>query len=321
MARLSDLGEKRLVTKIIDYLDAEGSLGLGDDAAVLDMGDRYLVVSTDLISHGSHMPPAMTNWQMGWMVSAVNHSDIAAMGASPLGLVLAMALPAMTSVDSLMAMIRGGEDCCRSVGSALIGGDTKESDELVLAGTAVGEVSKGELLTRAGARPGDLLAVTGPLGKAAAGFHAIHMGIDYPNGKKALMEPIPRVREGRILASSGMVTSCMDISDGLASSVHQLSASSGVSFKLVRERVPMDPDAASLMRDSEMGLDEVALYYGGDYQLLFTFRPEGERALKEKLPEMAIIGSAKEVGENILCVGEENVPLLNRGYEHFGRRT
>lgn len=309
---------------IIESLNSEMSPDIvvppGDDAAVVDMGEHYLVISTDMMVESTHIPPEMTGRQMGWMISAVNHSDIAAMGASPVGFVLAMGLPPEMEVESLMEIVRGSNECCRQIGSAFIGGDTKESDVIILAGTAIGKVRKEGLLTRSGARPGDLLAVTGTLGRAGAGYFAMKYGVDFQKGKKALMEPLPRMNEGRILSSSGVVTSCMDISDGLASSIYELSARSNVSFRVFRERIPVDPGVRKVMNQIDLDVDEAVLYSGGDYELLFTFRPEGEDLLKGMIPDMTVIGVAQEGKENILCNNGENLPLENRGYEHFRRR-
>jgi len=315
-----DLGEKQIVSMIIKSLDPDIAFPPGDDAAVVDMGEQYLVISTDMMVERTHIPPEMSNWQMGWMISAVNHSDIAAMGASPLGFVLAMGLPLEMEVSSLMDIVRGSDECCRQIGSAFIGGDTKESDGIILAGTAIGKVRKGGLLTRSGARPGDLLAVTGTLGRAGAGYFAMKYGIDYQEGKRALMEPLPRMNEGNLLSASGVVTSCMDISDGLASSIHELSACSNVSFKVFREKIPVDPEVKNVMNQIGLEIDEAVLYFGGDYELLFTFRPEGEGLLKDLIPDMKVIGEVRERGENVLCVNGENLLLENRGYEHFRRR-
>ncbi|MBM4237835.1 MAG: thiamine-monophosphate kinase, partial [Euryarchaeota archaeon] len=170
MKTLGDLGERETVKRLIAGIRSNVSVGPGDDAAAIDMGDYSLVISTDLISARTHMPDIMNEWQMGWTVAAVNYSDIAAMGAKPIGIVLSLGLPRSTGFASLKEMLRGAQDCSDKVGAEVLGGDTKESTELTLVGTAIGIVGKGEILLRRGAKEGDLLAVTGSLGLAAAGF-------------------------------------------------------------------------------------------------------------------------------------------------------
>lgn len=319
MARLDDLGEKKVVSRILERLSADIEVGPGDDAAAIDMGLFYLVVSTDLVSTASHFPEGMTDRQLGWMMAAVNYSDIAAMGAEPLGLVMAMALPRALEVERVLAMVDGAEACSKSVGASLIGGDTKESAGIVLSGTAIGKVEKDGLLRRSGAREGDLLAVTGDLGIAAAGFFAIREGIRFPEGERALMEPVPRVREGRCLSQSGVVTSCVDISDGLAHSIHLLSDSSGVGFELDWDSIPIGKGVAAVARECGIQLEELVLHFGGDYQLLFTVAAEGMGALRNSLPETRVIGKVIGGRENVLSRQGKIVELENRGWEHFGR--
>ncbi len=318
MTKLSDLGEKAVVSKIISGVGDESAVGPGDDAAAIDMGDFYLVITTDLISKRTHMPEQISCRQVGWTAAAVNFSDVASMGAEPLGLVLAMGLPRETEYDRLKEIIDGASECCESIGSSLLGGDTKECPELTLTGTALGRVERDRILLRSGAREGDLLGVTGPLGRAGAGWYAIRSGMKYEEGVRALLEPIPRVREGRSLAESGVVTSCIDISDGLAYSIHHLSESSGVSFSIDYQSLPVGKEVSGIAQQAGVSVEEVAVYYGGDYQLLFTFKPRGVERLESLLGEdFAIIGRVKDEGENIIVEDDEIRSLERRGYEHF----
>lgn len=318
MKTLGDLGEKEAVKRLIAGIRSSVSIGPGDDAAAIDMGDYLLVISTDLISARTHMPETMSEWQMGWTVAAVNYSDIAAMGAKPIGIVLSLGLPRSTEYRSLEDILNGAQDCSAEVDAEVLGGDTKESSEMTLVGTAIGVVGKGEILLRRGAKEGDLLAVTGSLGLAAAGFQAAKGKLRCPKCLKALLEPVPKVREGLTMSSSGFVTSCMDISDGLAISVHHLSEASGVAFDVEWEKIPIDPSVSRIAKESGTPLEDLALYYGGDYQLLFTVDPKGIERLKGRLgKEMSVIGVAKGGGENHLIKGGRRLRLENRGYEHF----
>ncbi len=319
MKTLADLGEKEIVTLLLQGVRTTVAVGPGDDAAAIDLGDRYLVVSTDVITRTSHIPDGMTDWQVGWSAAAVNFSDIAAMGARPLGLVMAYTLPRDMPFTRLESISQGVNDCCQAVGADLLGGDTKEGTGIVLAGTALGLVDKDRILLRRGAREGDMIAVTGPLGLSAAGYAAIRNDIDAPLAVKALLEPQPRTAEGMVLSSSGKVTSCMDITDGLAYSIGELSRQSGTGFEVVWESIPVGDGVAEVARKSGVPLEDLVLHFGGDYELLFTFSPQASQPLQNALGgRMHIIGQVKG-RENQLIVGEKATPLDTRGYEHFRR--
>jgi len=319
MKTLADLGEKEVVSLLLQGVRTTVAVGPGDDAAAIDLGDRYLVVSTDIITRSSHMPDGMTDWQVGWFAAAVNFSDIAAMGARPIGLVMAYTLPRDMPFNRLESISQGVNDCCQAVGADLLGGDTKEGTGIVLAGTALGLVDKDKILLRRGAREGDMVAVTGPLGLSAAGYEAIRNGIEGPRAVRALLEPQPRTAEGMVLAASGQVTSCMDITDGLAYSIGELSRQSGAGFEVIWENIPVGEGVREVSRKSGVPLEDLVLHFGGDYELLFTFSPQAATPLQKALEgRMHIIGQVKG-SENIMIVDGRAVPLDTRGYEHFRR--
>ncbi len=321
MSKLSEMGEKEAVRRILAEIaekESSNAIGPGDDAAAVDMGFVYLVASTDMIAQSTHVLPGMTDWQIGWTVAAVNFSDVAAMGAKPIGLLVSMGLPKDTLSERLDEIIRGILDCCECAGGEMLGGDTKEAPELTLSGTALGTVTKKGILLRRGAKKGDLLAVTGSLGLAAAGYYSIKGSLDVKRAEKALLEPKPRVKEGMALSASGVVTSCMDISDGLASSVHALAEASKVTFELDYAAIPVDKEVIEVASRASMSPEELVLYYGGDYQLLFTLRPEGLSLLSSLLgSSFTVIGKVRGAGENVLIKDGKKMALENRGYEHF----
>jgi thiamine-monophosphate kinase len=318
MARLSDIGEKAVISSIVSMLRTSARYGPGDDAAVIDIGDRCLVVSTDMLWQGTHFHPSMTWRQKGWMAAAVNLSDMAAMGAQPLGILLAMGLPRDMDEASVKEMVQGAADCCDLYGTDYLGGDTKECPELVLIGTSLGIVPREGLLLRKGAMPGDLLAMTGSAGTASAGLLALEHGIEAKGAVKALFEPLPRIKEGALLSSSGAITSCMDTSDGLSSSLHELGCSSGVSFEVDMKKIPVHEETVHVADECGVELNDMVLHGGGDYQLLFTVRPDGWQDVQDLLGgEVTIIGRCLERGSNIIKREASNVILEPHGYEHF----
>ncbi|MHC1709046.1 MAG: thiamine-phosphate kinase [Methanomassiliicoccales archaeon] len=320
MVRLSDIGEKSMVRSIASMLTTSARLGPGDDAAAIEFGDRYLVVSTDMLWETTHFHSRM-NWrQKGWMAAAVNLSDIAAMGAQPLGLLLAMGLPSSLEENHVREMVQGAADCCDHFGTDYLGGDTKECSELVLTGTSLGSVPKNGLLTRKGAHPGDLLMMTGTAGLASAGLLALEHGVDSEKALKALFEPQPRIKEGTLLSSTGHVTSCMDTSDGLSMSLHELGEASGVSFEVDASAVPIDPEILRMAKIAKKDQLDIALHGGGDYQLLFTIEPEGlDYVLKALGNEAKVIGRCVKGNKNVLKRGRSRKELEPKGYEHFRR--
>ena len=320
MVRLREVGEKRMVRSIASMLSSSAYLGPGDDAAAIEFGDRFLVVSTDMLWETTHFHPSMSWWQKGWMAAAVNLSDIAAMGAQPLGLLLAMGLPADLDENEVREMVQGAADCCDQYGTDYLGGDTKECSELVLTGTSLGATPKNGLLTRKGARPGDLLMMTGTAGLASAGLLSLEHEVDSEKALKALFEPQPRIKEGTLLSSTGHVTSCMDTSDGLSMSLHELGEASGLSFEVDASAVPIDPEVVRLAKVANKDQLEIALHGGGDYQLLFTIRPEGlDDVLRDLGNEAKVIGRCVERKKNVLKRGRSRKELEPKGYEHFRR--
>ncbi|MDD1770577.1 MAG: thiamine-phosphate kinase [Methanomassiliicoccales archaeon] len=318
---MSEIGEREAVKRIIaqaSEIATSSNIGPGDDAAAVDMGLVYVVASTDLVTQSTHFLPGMTHRQMGWTCAAVNFSDIAAMGAKPIGILVSMGLPRDLESEHLDQLIEGILDCCDSVGAELLGGDTKESPEITLAGTAIGTVAKRGILLRKGARPGDLLAVTGSLGLAAAGYQSIMKGLGERKAEKAILEPRPRTKEGMILSAAGCVTSCMDVSDGLALTVHGISEASGVGFEVDYGAIPVEREVLEIGKKSAVPPEELILYYGGDYQLLFTFSPGGLGTLRTRLgKEFQVIGKVVPGNESTLIRNGRRTPLEKRGYEHF----
>ena len=174
MKNLADLGERAVIRRIAKILTkGTNNIGIGDDCAVINLGKEYLLVTADMMYQRTHIPAQMTPYQMGWFLVAINLSDIAAKGGTPLGLVLSFGLPKKISERFLKELIKGTNACAVAFGTTIVGGDTKETKEITLCGTAFGTVKKDEFMSRSGTHPGDVIAVTGTLGKAGAGYYAL----------------------------------------------------------------------------------------------------------------------------------------------------
>jgi thiamine-monophosphate kinase len=228
---------------------------------------------------------------------------------------MAMGIPPDTEVEFIEEVVKGMDECTSKYGTQIIGGDMDAHDELTLVGTALGMVKKERLIRRSGARVGDLVCVTGHIGTAGAALFALDKNL--PVSQEiliALFEPVPRIDEGMALAGSFSVTSMMDISDGLALSLHDMSRAGGVGFKIYENRLPVLSDVKRLLKGEE--LLEAAVFAGGDFELLFTVAPE-KLDKARKACHLTVIGEVIENGVFIERVGvvEE---LKARGYEHFG---
>ncbi len=305
MPELSRIGERNIVARLISALDSDGSRMLGDDCAILEMGDDCLLLTTDMITKASHMPDGASPEDIGWYAAAVNLSDIAAMGGEPLGMLFALGLPRDTDSAWLDALISGIRECADNYKSPILGGDTKENTNPTISGVAVGRVAKNRILRRNGAKPGDILAMTGNLGR----------GLIWEKeniNPEILLRIEPRVTEGMALAQTGAVTSCIDISDGLSTCLYLLSKASGVGFTVTEEQMPMD---ACLSKAERMR----ALHWGGDFELLFTVSPDRFEELAAKVPGITRIGEVTaDISINIRSGGSMK-PLEDMGYEHFRR--
>jgi len=302
------LGERELIRRISEILGGVEN----DDCAVIDAGERYLVATTDMLHRKTDFPDIMNPWQMGWMAVAVNLSDIAAMGAEPAGVLIAAGLPPEADLYFIDELFSGFGDCAAYYGTRIIGGDTDSHEELTITGTALGFVEKDQVLRRRGARAGDLLCTTGALGGAGGGLWAWQQGRHEGPFIEKLLEPEPRLAEGRALAQSGVVTAMMDNSDGLALSLSDLAQVSRVGFVVQEEALPV---AAGLveMVGKEKAL-EMVMSAGGDFELVFTVRPGGLEAAR-KACALTVIGEVVEEGIRMEKGGERR-RLEARGYEH-----
>jgi thiamine-monophosphate kinase len=323
MKTLGTLGERETIRLIEKIIKSDATIGPGDDCAAIDMGDKFLLVTTDMMVTKAHIPKGMGPYDIGWSIVAVNLSDIAAMGGSPLGVVTAIGITRGHPIDFIEQMADGMNDCARRFNTSIIGGDTKEHDDLVLCGTAIGEVPKKGILLRRGAKAGDLIAVSGVLGRAGAGFISLKKNLGLKEAEDALKRPWPRVREGMVLGESGIVTSCMDISDGLSTSIFELSRNSGMTYEVDYAKIPKAKEVDLAFHDLERQKDLV-LNFGDDFELLFTIRREEEDTLLKLSKDcgcpFTVIGKVTSGEENILIDGGKREKLENLGYEHFRTR-
>jgi thiamine-monophosphate kinase len=331
-----DLTEDELVAAITRVL-AGGArdviVGLGDDAAVVEAGTGQLVLTTDMLVEGVHFERSTVSPRdLGAKAVTVNVSDIAAMGGSPRSALVSIALSADVDAAWVIELYGGMRDACAEYALAVVGGDTNRGDLVVVAVTVVGQVAPGRAVTRAGARHGDAIVVTGSLGAAAGGLRVSqasasvrHAALSAPWGRSlldALARPFARVGEGQTLARSG-AHAMIDLSDGLTKDLVRVCRTSGVGARLHLDAVPV----ADALRDGAetLGVDALQLSLGGgeDYELLATLVPDdadaAARALRERFGvTLTTIGTIIE-GEGVIAVdsnGEER-RIEAEGWDHF----
>jgi len=279
---LASLGENEALKRTVSRLKKSENtiLGSGDDAAVVRTSNDQFVVTTDTMIEGNDFKTEWSSaFDLGWKAVATNISDVAAMGAKPTALVVALAVPSETEIawleqfaDGLQAAVN---QFCPT--AEIVGGDLAQAKEIVIAVTAHGDLEGREPIVRTGAKPGDILAVAGTLGQAACGLSLLESGNQdaisaYDDWVNVQKRPMPPIQSG-IEASNA--TSMLDISDGLAKDAHRIAKASKVKLTINKQALDgycarLDDVAARLELDS---LDWV-LFGGEDHSLLATF-PEG----------------------------------------------
>lgn len=324
------MGEFEFIEKIkkasLEAADLpEGALGIGDDCAVIPQErDMETLVSTDMLMEGVHFRLEwMDAESLGWKSAAVNISDIAAMGGKPAGIFLAASLPSSLDEKWRMEFMNGFLKLCSEYDVPLLGGDTTSSpDRLCISVTVLGKCPKGHSIKRSGAKPGDLICVSGPLGDSGTGLKLLQesslTGRAYSSGSDEdylvhkHFRPIPKVKEGMALAAEGGAHAMMDISDGVASDLRHILKASGVGARVYPERLPMSEQMKRVCAARAWDPVELALCGGEDYQLLYTLSPLERDRLA---PEDFVIGEIIP-GEGILWDGG-NPDKEYMGYRHF----
>lgn len=304
----------------VDVTRPDVTLGIGDDAALLDVpAGRQLVACTDTLVAGVHFPASTTPEDIGWKALAVNLSDLAAMGAEPAWALLALTLP-----DGDAAFVErfaeGFAELARTHGVALIGGDTTQGP-LAVTVTALGFVPHDLALTRGGARVDDAVFVTGTPGDAAGALKMLMEARSVPAALlRRLHRPEPRIAAGQALR--GIASACIDVSDGLLADLGHVCAASGVGAELDADALPLS-SALTTTFDADT-CRQFALTGGDDYELCFTAPPESGKEIIDRLARSGcgvtragriVAGS----GVRVLDAGANEIEIVHPGWEHFSR--
>lgn len=327
---LRELGEFGFIERIAADAGADPRVvvGIGDDAAVLDLGGPELtVVTTDAHFEGHHFSlEYMSPAEVGRRAAAAALSDIAAMGARPVAVFCSCALPPSWPAERGEELLGGLRHAAEAVGATVAGGDMIANDQVALDVAVLGSVPRGQALLRSGARPGQVVAVTGALGATGAALAMIaSAGPDAPlpdSVRERFVGPRPRIAAGRALAASGCVAAAMDISDGLVQDAGHIARRSGVAIAIEAGRVPIADGCAEVAQ--ALGADALlwALSGGEDFELLIALDEDQVEPLAA-MPAIAelgltVVGTVAEgTGVRVLDAEGREMELPRGGWNHF----
>lgn len=332
---LSELGEFGLIEHLTKNfkVNQESTLkSIGDDAAVLDFKDKKVVVSTDLLIEGVHFDLAYVPLKhLGYKAVVVNVSDICAMNATPSQITVSIAVSNRFPLEALEELYEGIALASEVYNVDLIGGDTTSSQKgLIISITAIGEVNEDEIAYRSGAKPNDLVVITGDIGSAYMGLQILEREKQVfqvnPNNQPDLenytylierqLKPEARKDIKKLLKDLDVKpTSMIDVSDGLSSEILHIAKQSGVGANLYEDKLPFDPQFISVCEEFNLDATTIALSGGEDYELLFTINMNDFDKIKAN-PNLTVIGHITQESEGVNLVTRANtsIPIKARGW-------
>jgi len=327
MNTVEQLGERRIIDIILKNLEPMQDMfpPFGDDVSAVDIGDGKLaVIKTDMLVGKTDVPPSMSFWQASRKAVVMNISDLAAKGVQPIAILASLGVPKGLTKSDIEEIGKGLNTGAREYDANVIGGDTNEASDLIISCTAFGTCQKTLLMKRIGAKPGDLVAVTGFFGKPPAGLKILLERLSVPRKlEKTLVDsvlmPQARLKEGLALCQSMAVTASIDSSDGLAWSLHEISRASNVGFSI--GKLPIAKEAEEFAEIHNLNPPELCLYGGEEYELVLTVKPKLWE--KAKAAVHCVGGSLIRIGKVtreklVLLKGEEKTILIEaKGWEHF----
>ena len=322
---LRELGEREAISLLRNVLGDTTDLGRGeDDCAAVPLGDgKLLLASTDMVLGETHILPGASARMIGSFAVEVAVSDVAAMGGESIGVLCGYAMPPEIDIHWLKGVSKGMAEAAGVLEIAVLGGDTKASPEPTIAITALGLVAEEQCMFRHGAKDGDLLLLTGPVGGPAMGYTMMRrssgnltdraLGLIY--GVKA------RERAGVVLATSGHAHACIDLSDGFAPALHQMMEASQIGAEVFWDDIPLVEGLEQHADQWGLDLRELALHWGGEYELLVAIDPEGKEEAMQAISRVgldpAIVGRVIGGRQTIIIDERGREALRHHGFDHF----
>jgi len=316
------LGERKIIDMILKRLEQMPHMPIpfGDDASAIDLGNgRLAVIKTDMLVGKTDVPPEMSMRQAARKAVIMNISDLAAKGVKTTALLVSLGIPKELTGKDIEQIGEGLNAGAREYDAYILGGDTNEAPDLIISCSAFGVAEKSSLMLRSGAKPGDIVAITGEFGKTAAGLRILLKSKSPPaHLTKKLVEsvltPKARLSEGLALAQTGAVTASIDSSDGLAWSLRELSVASNVGFTI--DCLPIAEEAEELAKLYSIDRTELCLYGGEEYELVLTIKSDLFEKVSKKV-HLIPIGHATAEKTLVLKMHRKTTPIEARGWEHF----
>jgi thiamine-monophosphate kinase len=321
------LGERKIIEIIQSRLDVMPKMPIpfGDDVSAYDIGNGNLaVLKTDMLVDKTDVPPGMSLWQAARKAIVMNVSDFAAKGVKPLAILVSLGLPRKPTEKDIEEIGDGLNAGAREYGTYIIGGDTNEASDLVISLSVFGTTKKNMLMLRSGAKPGDLVAVTGFFGKTSAGLKILLDNLEAPQKIRgplvdSVLMPYARLKEGLALSKTKAVTASIDSSDGLAWGLHEIAKASNVGFLI--SSLPTAEGVERFAKVNKLDLLELTLYGGEEYELVLTMKPKlwkkAEKAVERVGGKLFRIGKATAEKQVLLEIDGKSHVIEPRGWEHF----
>ncbi|MCH5222481.1 MAG: thiamine-phosphate kinase [Muribaculaceae bacterium] len=337
---ISDLGEFGLIDRLTQDFplkNPQTKMGVGDDAAILAFGEKDVVVTTDLLLEGIHFDLRYVPLQhLGYKAAIVNFSDIFAMNAIPRQITVSLGISSRFTVEHIDALYAGIRRACEIYNVDLVGGDTSASvSGLVISITCIGDVEAGKEVKRSGAKPTDIICVSGDLGAAFMGLQLLERENSIAAGQKDFqpdfagkeyilerqLKPEARKDIIELLHNEGLTpTSMIDISDGLSSELLHICKASNVGCRVYEDKIPIDYQTALMAEEFNMNLVTAAMNGGEDYELLFTL-PLTDHEKIEKLKGVSMIGyvTSPDLGLALVTRDGAEIPIKAQGWNAFNK--
>ncbi|MHA1244327.1 MAG: thiamine-phosphate kinase [Candidatus Heimdallarchaeota archaeon] len=325
--KISELGERGIIELFKKYTD-QGDLPFNDDAVAFGLNEKEsLVINIDTFVAKTDALPNMSAMEMGAKSTVMAISDLVAKGVQPLFVLASGAFPADLSVEDTLEIVEGISNEAHNAGAKYLGGDTNEADDLVLSIVAAGVGKKDKLIKRNGAQKDDILFTTGRFGLTGAGFKVFLEGLSATEDQKkkfrrAVYKPFARLREGLLLDKFGKITSCIDSSDGLSWCLKEILRDKE-NLGIEIENIPIDNDVIDFAENHKLVAEDLALYAGEEFELVFTVNPIHIDEFLEFLKIEDIIAfrigvlSEKYPGKIVYQKEDKLVEVKPKGWEHF----
>jgi thiamine-monophosphate kinase len=321
------LGERKIIEIIQSHLDTmpEIPIPFGDDVSAYDLGNGKLaILKTDMLVDKTDVPKGMTLWQAARKAVVMNVSDFAAKGVKPLVMLVSLGLPRNMVEKDIREIGDGLNAGAREYDAYIIGGDTGEASDIVISLSVFGIAERSDVMLRSGARPGDIVAVTGGFGQTSAGLKILQNGFTAKERMretlvKSVLMPHARLVEGLALSCTKAVTASIDSSDGLAWSLHEIARASKVGFLI--NHLPISKEAQTFAKINRLDPLDLVLHGGEEYELIVTVKPKllnkAEEAVEKVGGKLLPVGVVTAKRKVLLETRGKRHVIEPRGYEHF----